>query len=503
MKVLIDTNIVIHRESSHVLNEDIGILFRWLDNLHYTKCLHQVTLEEINRLRSTQSRESFNVKLSSYNVLQTQSPLHPEVRKVGDAFDRNENDFNDTLLLNELYNDRVDVLITEDRRLREKAQILGVGDRVFTIDSFLEKVTAENPGLADYGVLSVKKELFGNIDVNEDFFDSYREDYPQFDKWFNSKSEEMAYVCRSHRRIQAFLYLKIEDEREPYPDISPPFTRKRRIKVGSFKVTMNGYKLGERFVKIIFDNAVRYRVDEIYITVFDRTIEQRRLQNLLEDFGFCLHGTKRNIYGEELVYVRSMKKSVDLDNPKLTYPYFSKNSRVFIVSIYQRYHTNLFPDSILRTESAEDFVENEPFRNAISKVYISRSHLRDLVSGDIILFYRTGGYYRGVLTTFGIVESVVTDISDSNHFIRLCRKRSVFSDQELLQYWDYWPNNRPFVVNFLYVYSFPKRLNLQRLIEIGVIQDVSSVPRGFEPLSMEMFDRILVETETDESVVVN
>lgn len=503
MKVLIDTNIVIYRESSHVLKQDIGVLFRWLDNLQYTKCVHQVTLEEINRLRSTQTRESFNVKLSSYNVLQTQSPLHSHVRKIGDAFDRNENDFNDTLLLNELYNDRVDVLITEDRRLREKAQILGVGDRVFTIDSFLEKVTAENPGLADYRVLSVKKELFGNIDVNEEFFDSYRNDYPQFDKWFNRKSEEIAYVCRSDGGIQAFLYLKIEDEREPYPNIYPPFTSKRRLKIGSFKVTMNGYKLGERFVKIIFDNAVRYRVDEIYVTVFGRTIEQRRLQNLLEDFGFYLHGTKRNSYGEELVYVRSMKKSFDLDNPKLTYPYFSKNSRVFIVPIYPNYHTNLFPDSILRTESPEEFVENEPFRNAISKVYISRSHFRELRSGDVILFYRTGGYYRGVVTTVGIVESVVTDISDSIHFVRLCRKRSVFSDQELLGDWERWPNNRPFVVNFLYVYSFSKRLNLQRLIEIGVVQNVSSVPRGFEPLSKEKFGRILLETETDESIIVN
>jgi len=47
MKILLDTNIVIHREASTVVNEDIGVLFRWLDNLHHTKCIHPITVEEI------------------------------------------------------------------------------------------------------------------------------------------------------------------------------------------------------------------------------------------------------------------------------------------------------------------------------------------------------------------------------------------------------------------------------------------------------------------------
>jgi len=35
IKILLDTNIIIHREASTVINDDIGILFRWLDNLHH------------------------------------------------------------------------------------------------------------------------------------------------------------------------------------------------------------------------------------------------------------------------------------------------------------------------------------------------------------------------------------------------------------------------------------------------------------------------------------
>ncbi len=502
MKILLDTNIIIHREGNYPLNKDIGILFRWLDNLHYIKCIHQITVDEINKLKAGNTRELLNIKLDSYNVLQVQSSLNSQVKAVSDSHDVNENDLNDTLLLNELYNHRIDYLITEDKKIRIKAEALNIANRVFTIDSFLEKVIAENPRLIDYKVLAVKKELFGNINLSDEFFDSFKEDYPEFEKWFNKKSEEIAYICNSDEKTTAFLYLKIEGEDEPYTNIEPTFIKKKRLKIGTFKVTLNGYKLGERFIKIIFDNALQNKVDEIYVTIFDKRMDQRRLISLLEEFGFALYGMKQNSYGNEIVYVRKMEKAYNLLNPKLTYPYFSKNSRAFLVPIYPEYHTNLFPDSILRTESPTDFVENEPFRNAISKVYISRSIFRDLKCGDAIIFYRTGGFYKSVISTIGIVESIITSIKDGPHFVELCRKRSVFSDNELMEHWNY-SNNKPFIVNFLYVYSLPKRINMEHLIQIGIIADVNSAPRGFEAINPEKFELILKETQTDGSIIVN
>ena len=163
----------------------------------------------------------------------------------------------------------------------------------------------------------------------------------------------------------------------------------------------------------------------------------------------------------------------------------------------------MFPDSILKNESPQDYVENESYRNAISKVYISRSFERGLKKGDLIIFYRTGGYYKGVVTTLGIVESVTTDIRDEQQFISLCRKRSVFSDRELSNHWNYNRYNRPFVVNFLYVCSFPKRANLKRLIEIGVIPSIDSVPRGFTLINEKDLQNIIREAGVDESIIVN
>ena len=352
-------------------------------------------------------------------------------------------------------------------------------------------------------MLSVRREYFGSVNLQDEFFDTYKEDYKGFEQWFSRKANEPAYVCKSGDRIVAFLYLKKEDEDEPYPDISPAFSKKKRVKIGSFKVALNGYKLGERLLRVIFDNALRFSIDEIYVTIFPKRIEQTRLIALLEDFGFKYHGIKVSASGEEQVYVRDFSKKASTVKPKIAYPYMSNKADKYLVPIRPEYHTNLFPDSILKTESTEDFVENEPFRNAISKVYICRSLERDLKPGDIIIFYRTGGYFKGVVSTLGIVENVVTSIRDERHLISLCRKRSVFSDDELIKYWNEQPGNRPFIVNFLYAYSFPKRINLKRLIELGIVQDARSAPRGFVKISDESFQKILMETKSDESIVVD
>lgn len=503
MRVLLDTNIVIHRESVRVLHEEIGILFRWLDTLHYSKYIHPITVQEINRLKAADLLKLMNVKLEAYHTIQAHAPIHPAVEKVSAAIDKTDNDKNDTILLNELYLDRVDLLITEDRKIGKKAALLGIAERVFTIDAFLEKVTAENPDLASYKVLAVKKELFGHIQLDDPFFASFKEDYPGFEKWFNRKSEEIAYVCRQQNRTTALLYLKVETSQEKYADITPAFAPKKRLKIGTFKVVLNGYKLGERFLKIIFDNAIRNMVDEVYVTIFDKRIEQQRLIKLLEDYGFIFHGYKQGQGGQERVYVRDMRKHFNIANPRLSYPYFSRQSRTFITSIYPQYHTQLLPDSILNTESPDDFIENEPFRNAISKVYVSRSYFKGLRAGDTVVFYRTGGLYQGVATTIGVVESVETNINDVHQFVQLCRKRSVFSDDELRSQWNYNQRSRPFIVNFLYTYSLPKRPNLKSLIDMGVIADVNSAPRGFDPIQAEPFGRLLQESNTDARLVVD
>lgn len=203
------------------------------------------------------------------------------------------------------------------------------------------------------------------------------------------------------------------------------------------------------------------------------------------------------------MYVRDFRPSADLADPRRTYPFASNLARKFIVPIYPAYHTELLPDSILRTESPDDFQENRPNRNAISKVYISRSFERDLHTGDIIVFYRTasGGsaYYTSVATTFGIVQRVISGIASAEAFLAACRRRSVFTNEELLKHWDYDKANRPFVVNFLYAYSFPRRPNLKELTERGII---STAPRGFSLLSDKAFNTLMEISDANQRLII-
>ncbi|MGD9158681.1 MAG: PIN domain-containing protein, partial [Desulfobacteraceae bacterium] len=303
MKILLDTNIIIHREASSVVHDEVGVLFRWIDNLNYKKYVHPITVDELSQYRDPKTRKTIKVKLENYNVLKTTAPIAKEVQALSDDVDKSQNNINDTAILNELFSNRVDIIITEDKNLRHKASFLGISEKVFTIDAFLEKVIAENPDFTDYNILSVKKEHFGNIDINQPFFASLKTNYQEFVDWFNKKADETAYACYSDNNLMAFLYLKVENERESYTDIEPTLPPKKRLKIGTMKVTLNGFRLGERFLKIVFDNALRFKVDEIYVTLFSNSIEQERLINLLEEFGFYFHGYKTNHNGRESVYI--------------------------------------------------------------------------------------------------------------------------------------------------------------------------------------------------------
>lgn len=505
MRILLDTNIIIYREASRVVRADIGTLFNWIDRLHDDKYVHPASIEEIEKHQDPNVVAAFRVKMSSYNRLKTLAPETEEITKIRNKYDVTPNDHVDTDLLRELVGKRVDLLITEDKKIHQKARELGVSASVFTIDMFLEKVTSENPDLADYRVLAVKKELFGNLNIYDPFFDSFRDDYPGFNAWFNRKADETAYVSMNDEgSVVAFLYLKVEGVNEDYTDIEPVLSPKRRMKIGTFKVISVGFKMGERFLKVVFDNALKSRVEEIYVTIYENTEDQARLIRLLQDFGFVHHGIKRSQGGNESVYVRNFTPTANIKLPNLTYPFMSRKRKKFIVPIYPEYHTELLPDSILKTESPDDYDENRPHRNAIGKVYISRSVERGLESGDIIVFYRTssGGkaYYTSVATTIGVVQDINKVIIRKEQFIELARKRSVFTDAELEAHWDRNPSYRPFIVNFLYVYSLPTRLNLKRLMELDIITEA---PRGFKLLTDSAFETLLRESNADTRFIVN
>ncbi|MEP4091627.1 PIN domain-containing protein [Reichenbachiella sp.] len=501
MRVLLDTNIIIHRETNKVVKYEIGQLFNWIDRLKLEKYIHPITITEIEGYQNKEVVKSFSIKLDSYNQIKHASSFSDQMKQLSDEFDANQNDINDSYLLNEVFEERMDLLITEDKKIHRKANKLFITDRVFTIQSFLEKVISENPSLVEYDVLAVEMMDFAEVNINDTFFDSFREDYkiPPFDRWFKKKSDDQCYVCYSQDQLTAFLYIKPEGEDENYQDISPPFVGKKRLKIGTLKVTSNGYKIGERFLKIVFDNAIRNKVEEIYVTVFDKRPEQIQLIEMMEEWGFMRHGMKSTENGSELVLVRQFGKKfpVDIKNPKLSFPYFSRKTRKFIVKIEPQYHDELFPDSLNTRADKTKFRENEPHRNRIGKVYISHSKDRDLESGDIIIMYRMGENtpkkYSSTITSICIVEEVVKDFESFDHFYKLCARRTMIKKEDLeVNWWNKYNNYKPFVIKFLYAHSLPTpKPTLNDLNQIGVIPDIKNMPRGFIEIDNVKFEKLV------------
>ena len=499
VRVLLDTNIVIHRENKIVSNYSIGHLFRWIDRLKYTKVIHPDTISEIKKYRDPQIQEAFSVKLDAYEVLKIfHEPDDDFLNKIGQP-EKDGNDHIDNRLLYELYLGHVDMFITEDRKLRNKAINLGLADRVFSINAFITKATGENPDLIEYKALAVKKTYFGEIDDNDSFFDTFRSVYKGFNQWFSHKYNEEAYICRSdNETILGFLYLKTEDVDENYADIVPPFEPKRRLKVGTFKVESTGFRLGERFIKIIFDNAIKRNVDEIYVTLFTDRSELVALKELLSRWGFLPYGRKSTT-GEE-VLVKTLHVMDEGATPKFNYPNFLYSVNKFIMPIYPQYHTTLLPDSKLNTENQIDFLGPEPHRYALQKVYVSWAPTNGAKPGDLILFYRIGekGSYKkytSVVTTLAIVDEIIDTISSEEELLSQCQNRSVFTTDELKSF---WAQNRVNIkiLKFIFVASLNKRLTLGLLQDFNIIEKGKG-PRPFTEITDAQFDMIMQNSQTE------
>lgn len=114
MRALLDTNILIHREAAVVVRQNIGLVFKWMDQLRYEKCIHPVSIEEIEQHKDERVRHSFAIKIASYHVLKSLAPIAPEVQTFIDTLDATTNDRNDSKILNELFARRVDLLISRD-----------------------------------------------------------------------------------------------------------------------------------------------------------------------------------------------------------------------------------------------------------------------------------------------------------------------------------------------------------------------------------------------------
>lgn len=348
---------------------------------------------------------------------------------------------------------------------------------------------------------------FNQVNFSDVFFDSLKADYSHgFIEWFHSKcnSNDYAYVLYDENdNIDGFLYLKTETG--IIDDVSPIIPNGIHLKVGTFKFNPKGTLRGQRFLKKIFDHALNNNVDNIYVTAFEK---HDYLIRLFKIYGFIDEGVKVSENGIERVLIKEMNRDALTGDILSDYPFINNrnNESKFLLSIYPTFHTRLFPDSKLITESP-DVISDVSYANSIRKVYIcGMSGVESMKPNDIIIIYRTSdnqgpAYYRSVATSLCVVEKVrnIHSFVTEKEFLDYCARYSVFTESELKNF--YKTKKYPYIISFTYNLALPKRLNRAKLIsEIGLNPQAYW---GVMKLTNEQFNSVVKLGGVNESIIIN
>ena len=494
-RYLVDTNIIIHRESQDASMPLVAKVYSWLDKMNGKKLYHPASVGEIGKYEDQKVVESFSDKLNAYEKLVPSNRRDAFFGSIVSEEPEDENTAVDNELLLQVYEGRVDFLLTDDKAILRKAEKLYLRDRVLSPEDFLRVMERLNPKLIDYQVLSIKKEIIGNLNVNDPFFDTLREDYGHcdFNKWFNGKSEQEAYTFKDRSgALKGFLYLKAEhpDDPDSFKGFDKPMKKQEWLKVGTFKNATKGLRVGERFLKIIFDNARAMNVDGIYVTLFeDKRESVIRLMKLMKEWGFTPYCHRDN---GELVMVKDMRNYEQAESPKFNYPLLEPKRGHFFLPIEPQWHGKLFPDLYLRNEDMGIY-EEEPCSYAVEKIYVCGWSKIAAKPGDLAFIYRKGEYwpkkYNSVVSGIAILGEILYPQSEEE-YLNLVKNKSVFTEAELKSLYKKYPT----VIKLLFLNPFNKKVTLEKLVDIGVV-DPNSGPRINTPITPSQAERIIAEGE--------
>lgn len=344
---------------------------------------------------------------------------------------------------------------------------------------------------------------FSEINLDDPFFDTLKRDYIEFEDWFARKSDNNALVLYNERgQIEGFLYCKYE--KGPGDDTNPLLPNTQHMKIGTFKFNPRRTRRGDRYLKKIFDYALAYKPDvsDIYVTVFSD--KHPYLAELFKRYGFKEYAKKQTENGTEDVLLRDLTTySEDVDQD---YPFINTKNDKYLLSIYPHFHTKLFPDSKLLTESP-NVVRDISHSNSIHKIYIcAMPGVLDFKRGDTIVIYRTGdgqgaAEFRSVATSLCVVEDVhtINKYANEDEFVTYCSKFSVFTENELRTI--YRQGKYPYIINFTYNAALPKRPIRQKLADYaGLNRDDYW---GVMKLTDKQFNDIIELSDLDRKILIS
>ncbi|MGN1341768.1 MAG: EVE domain-containing protein [Bacilli bacterium] len=464
IKILLDTNLLIYREDHSIIDEKVLELTKVLyDSNKYKIVIHPATIEDLSHIKDSNDRDIFYSKVKIYNIIEKPPKATDNFNKLVGC-SKLPNDLIDNNILYAVYRDCVSYLITNDKKLKNKAKKANIDDRVLNIEDAinlfkpLEEKEIRTPAF-------IQHEYLYNIELEDVFFSSLKADYKGFEDWYKKKAREgkKAYITRdTNNNIGSFLMIKIEDQNEDYSKFKIPFQKDIRLKIATFKVANTGNKIGESYIKIIINEAIKNNVNEIYVTVFKK---QEALIKLFCEYGFIQKTTQMtekadSSFEEELIFVKSMS-----DN---TYPNFDwSNKNTFIVPIQQQYHEMLFPESESLTQlSFDDLQGANTYSNTIKKAYICKAKTKQIKPGDILLFYASE--YKKSITTIGIVDNVFSGFSTPEELYTMATKRTVYSLEEIKS--NFTTDSK--LILFKYYKTLINPITYKKLVEDKILKNI-------------------------------
>lgn len=310
-----------------------------------------------------------------------------------------------------------------------------------------------------------KWKKLSELDINDSFFNSLKEDYPEFEEWYNRKANEgkQAFAYIDDNGIGAFVMLKNGECEEIHLD-NQILPKCSRLKISTLKLSdrVEGNRLGEGAIGIALWNWLESDDEEIYVTVF---VKHRKLIEMLQKFGFELAGyNSRN----EGVYLRS-KNAISFMTPYTSFPFINKETRAFaMLPIEAEWHDKIFPYSELKNtkQDTEEFAA----ANGMTKTYICFPVNTPCYSpGMPIMIYRKSRdeYNRGfksVVTSYGTIvrsEPIKQNwsyLKSFEEYVKIVGNKSVFTHSEIKNFYEKMKNL--YVLELVYNHAFGKGCNV-------------------------------------------
>jgi len=475
---LIDTNVIIGLEDNHTVQPAFASLISIASKHKVDIFVHEAARDDICRDRDVARRQISLSKLDKFQTLAKVRGLRQETLEGEFGPLRTANDVVDATLLHATHIGAADFLVTQDRGLHDRARrhsaelgrrVLFVADAVHLLKTTFEPV--ETP------VRYVEEVSAHTIPLDDKIFDSLREDYPSFDRWWRDKCVRERRSCWAiYDNGLAGLVVR-KDETGTNTDATNKIGKILKLCTLKVRPEKRGVKLGELLLKKVFWFAQLNRYDLVYITTYDAQVA---LIDLLEYYGFACAARKPD---GELIYEKPFARTKLVpaegisvfDADRLNYPRFVTDPevRAFGVPIREAYHDTLYPD--LKDAAQFDLFEMSggPKRpgNTIRKVYLCRAQSNLGPPGSLLFFYKgkSNNPPSQALTAVGIFEefSVARSTKDLMH---MTGGRSVYSEAELSD-WKASEDRPVKVINYLLAGYIDPPILLEELRRAGVIGD--------------------------------